>query len=228
VFRNHAPYSFGGADPTMTLYRNYARAVEVWMGPHKALFYRFLPLAKEVKVGDISSRTELRDRLKCKSFDWYLENLLPQLPTEARLLASGQIRNKKSNHCVDTLGRRKANDTVGHYRCLPKREPGYVSQMWMYSKTMEIISLENCLDASVSNPDSITYKPVKLFPCHRLGGNQLWHYTPTKQIIHQQSQLCLTVGDSRHSKLFLAKCDDNVSQEWVFTNIYQNDEFEDI
>ena len=106
---------------------------------------------------------------------------------------------------MDTLGRRKANDTIGHYRCLPKREPGYVSQvslgtnisegvssfrnwvcltlfiflqMWMYSKTMEIISLENCLDASVSNPDSKAYKPIKLFPCHKLGGNQLWHYSP--------------------------------------------------
>ena len=30
---------------------------------------------------------------------------------------------------MDTLGRRKANDTIGHYRCLPKREPGYVSQV---------------------------------------------------------------------------------------------------
>ena len=67
------------------------RLFQVWLDQHKALFYRFVPLAKDVNVGDITSRVKLREKLKCKSFDWYLDNLLPMLPTEKRLLASGQV-----------------------------------------------------------------------------------------------------------------------------------------
>ena len=52
-----------------------------------------------------------------------------------------------------------------------------ILQVWMYSKKYEIISLENCLDASVPDPDAITYKRVSLWPCHGLGGNQKWHYS---------------------------------------------------
>ena len=48
----------------------------------------------------------------------------------------------------------------------------------MYSKSYEIISLENCLDAAVPHPHARSYKRVTLFPCHGLGGNQKWYYSP--------------------------------------------------
>ena len=48
----------------------------------------------------------------------------------------------------------------------------------MYSKRYEIISLENCLDASVEDPNDISYKRVALYACHGLGGNQKWYYSP--------------------------------------------------
>ncbi|XP_063692928.1 polypeptide N-acetylgalactosaminyltransferase 1-like [Bolinopsis microptera] len=226
IFRDRAPYSFGGESQILTLYRNYARAVEVWLDGHKDLFYRFVPLAKDLDIGDISSRVNLRKRLNCKSFDWYLENLLPMLPTEKKLLASGQIRNNKIGQCVDTLGKRKANDTVSHYRCLPKREPGYTNQVWMYSKKYEVISLENCLDASIPDANAKTLKRVSLWPCHGLGGNQKWHYSSTQQIIHAESQLCLSVGDPSKPKLFLDKCDGSARQIFSFTNIYSQDDFD--
>ena len=65
--------------------------LQVWLDGHKELFYRFVPHARDIDIGDISSRVNLRKRLNCKSFDWYLDNLLPMLPTEKRLLASGQV-----------------------------------------------------------------------------------------------------------------------------------------
>ena len=47
----------------------------------------------------------------------------------------------------------------------------------MYSKNYEIISLENCLDASVPDANAVGFKRVSLWPCHGLGGNQKWHYS---------------------------------------------------
>ena len=47
----------------------------------------------------------------------------------------------------------------------------------MYSKKYEIISLENCLDASIPDANAKTLKRVSLWPCHGLGGNQKWHYS---------------------------------------------------
>ena len=48
----------------------------------------------------------------------------------------------------------------------------------------------------------------------------------TKQLIHDQSELCLSVGDPRNAKLFLDKCDGSANQMFTFTNIYTQDDFD--
>lgn len=42
--------------------------------------------------GDITSRRELRRKLKCKSFKWYLENIYPELFIPGDAVASGEVK----------------------------------------------------------------------------------------------------------------------------------------
>ncbi|XP_067665047.1 polypeptide N-acetylgalactosaminyltransferase 1-like isoform X2 [Haliotis asinina] len=72
------PYSFP-AGRYQTEMHNYKRAVEVWMGHYKKYVYEYFPAMKNLDAGDLSERVKLRERLKCRDFGWFLDNVWPEL-----------------------------------------------------------------------------------------------------------------------------------------------------
>ncbi|PNF39499.1 Polypeptide N-acetylgalactosaminyltransferase 1 [Cryptotermes secundus] len=91
IFRSFHPYTFPGGKDTHGI--NTARMVEVWLDEYKSLFYMHRPDLLGRDIGDLTERVNLKKRLKCKPFRWYLQNVYPGMfiPTE-NVEAFGQVR----------------------------------------------------------------------------------------------------------------------------------------
>mmetsp|Transcript_29001 Transcript_29001/g.93117 ORF Transcript_29001/g.93117 Transcript_29001/m.93117 type:complete len:303 (+) Transcript_29001:372-1280(+) len=76
MFRKQRPYSFHGEAAA----RNKKRLISVWLDNYTDEVYKAQPrLVDNSDMGDISARLALKDRLQCKSMDWYVKNVYPEL-----------------------------------------------------------------------------------------------------------------------------------------------------
>ncbi|XP_053732767.1 polypeptide N-acetylgalactosaminyltransferase 3 [Synchiropus splendidus] len=150
VFRTKSPHTFPKG--TQVIARNQVRLAEVWMDSYKEIFYRrnqqAAQMAREKSYGNVSKRLELRSRLQCKSFSWYLQNIYPEVfMPDLSPLRFGAIKN---------------------------------------------VGKDACLDAGENNDGS---KPLIMYPCHGLGGNQYFELSTHYEIRHNiQKELCLHGG----------------------------------
>jgi len=121
VFRNSAFWQgkdSGGVAykvPAADITRNKLRTAAVWMDEYSKLVeYASPPLPAGMTLGDLEPRRKLREKLQCKSFRWYLDNVAPKMfAPEANGLRAGALRNPATNACLDTLG----GNEPGLYPC---------------------------------------------------------------------------------------------------------------
>lgn len=214
VFRTKSPHTFPKG--TQVIARNQVRLAEVWMDDYKEIFYRrnqqAAQIAKEHSYGDISKRVDLKEKLQCKSFSWFLKNVYPEvfLP-DLNPVKFGSIKSIGKDACLDAGENNEGGKTLIMYPCHGMGG----NQYFEYSTHHEIrhnIQKELCLHAADG--------AVKLEDCQykghdtQTGSQQKWELRKDQLFFNKGSKKCLT---SHHENPSLVTCDPSDRyQQWVF------------
>ncbi|KAL7049519.1 hypothetical protein ACKWTF_003737 [Chironomus riparius] len=220
IYRGYAPFDNPRKGDFLT--KNYKRVAEVWMDEYKEYLYEKNPKYKSVDPGDLTEQLKIRDKLKCKSFDWFMKEVAFDLmdkypPVEPPNFASGAIQSLANpTFCVDTLSRGEKNKVGLYYCAMDKANPQATQNFALsWQRDIRIRHGEQCWDVSESGNS-----PVVLFGCHGMQGNQLFRYhLDTKMIQHVISNRCLDANVAK-KEVFVSTCDnDNSNQKWMFGSV---------
>ncbi|CAJ0578649.1 unnamed protein product, partial [Mesorhabditis spiculigera] len=209
IFRSIRPY---GTDRD-TMGKNALRTAKVWLDDYVEKFYEARPYLKKMGdyfVGDLSPRIELRQRLQCKPFSWYLNEIYPELlpgniPEEAAISHKLDLSKKylvrlaNTSLCIgaDSMGSRI---NVGSPIEVAKCNEADRKQVWRYTSKLELRPMGSsklCADA---------LKGAILMKCHNQGYHQEWKVTKTGQIFNASVGKCLHATAERSSHASLEFC----------------------
>jgi len=208
--------------PGHVIIKNKLRACRLWM-PDK-----FFDLCRRnngrlppgVEIGDLSWGHEVQNRLKCKSFDWYLTHVYPELfiPGDPKhTKARGAIRNPATNACLDSMGVSMADGAkIGAHTCHPDvLETGTQTFFLTAHDEIRLASSDfgKCVDRANSNTG------LAIYGCHGGGGNQLFHWdTSTGRLEEPSVNTCLAVEPAADGRFTLhtepCSTEPNKYQEW--------------
>ena len=160
------------AEDTMT--RNSLRVAKVWLDEFIEYYYDVNPDAKFVDTGDITSRVELRKKLKCKSFRWYLENIYPSYD---------EPKHKRSGIIEDQEKRRMPANSQSKYQPWNKRSRNYKRAFIMRLKNTSL-----CAQGETVVPEKGS--KVILATCNYKGKGQTWYETDRHELVLSKL-LCL-------------------------------------
>ncbi|XP_031560548.1 polypeptide N-acetylgalactosaminyltransferase 13-like isoform X2 [Actinia tenebrosa] len=206
VFRTRFPYSFPGGYTEVSV--NLARVVRVWMDDYKTFVYMKRPDLKTLQYGDIKSRLDLRKRLKCKGFKWYLDNIYPEqtLPGgDAKVY--GEIANPSNRMCIDTMGRGMGG-ALGYSLCHGMGG----NQLFFLTASGQLQSSDE------ANPVCVEAmgEEILLMGCDTNSESAQWT-TMGKSIYHKARKKCLE-SNAKTGTFTLKTCFGSAAQEWVFSN----------
>jgi len=211
IFRSWSPYPWR-TDINVLTY-NPLRVAEVWMDDFKYLYYdRFgrwdKPLEQRIGgYGDVSARKELRERLGCQSFKWYLDQVALDVP-QPQLYASGEVFNMAKRLCLDQEDRRtNAGLKLTTSTC---RMTGG-NQYWIYRTNGQLTRDYLCVGAVETEGDI----EVQMLNCE---DHTAWSYnTEENLLVYKGTDHCLAF--KQDDSLTLLPCDGSSPlQKWHFTH----------
>lgn len=226
IFRKSSPYSFPGGIAEI-LYSNLARVALVWMDEWKEFYFKYSPEAARLRDRQsVRERLQLRERLRCKSFRWYLDTIWPQhfFPMDDRFF--GKVRNRYSERCLQSGGPGPAGSggrAGGQHSSGPataaKCAPGddtLAGQLFVMTADGVIMTDESvCLDAPTRD-DAQRRPKVRLSACSDTARQRWQHDAQSQTFRHPASGMCLTeMGDD----IVLDECSSDTRQKWALQDV---------
>lgn len=226
IFRKRRPYGSPAGQDTMA--HNSLRLAHVWLDEYKEQYFSLRPYLRTKSYGNIDERVELRKKLGCKSFQWYLDNIYPEMqvsgpnakpqqplfinrgPKRPKVLQRGRLRHLQSSLCLVARGHPSQKGGLVVLKACDDTDP---SQVWTYNEEHELV-LNNllCLDM----PETRSSDPPWLMKCHGAGGSQQWTFGKNNRLYQVSFGQCLKGVDPLSSKGFVAMaiCDGSPMQQW--------------
>ncbi|KAI4882277.1 hypothetical protein NFI96_027219 [Prochilodus magdalenae] len=219
IYRKYVPYKVPGG---VSLARNLKRVAEVWMDEYAEYIYQRRPEYRHLSAGDVTAQKELRARLNCKSFKWFMTDVAWDLPkhyppVEPPAAAWGELRNVGSGLCMESK-----HFSSGSPLRVETCVKGRGEAAWSHGQVFTFGWRE---DIRVGDPlhtkkvcfDAISHNsPVTLYDCHGMKGNQLWRYRKDKTLYHPISNSCIDHNPTE-KRVFMNSCDSSSpSQQWIF------------
>ena len=156
LFRKFLPYSFPGKiDGVEVIYKNYQRVVDVWMDEYAEFYYAIKPRYPFTKKEQtlLEKRKRLRRDLNCKSFKWYLQTVIPEMPLPWKNASyQGQLKNLGSWLCLDSEER---DNFVGTTWCTEEKPSQY------------FYFVDGLLMANSSHCVVMSSEGLKILPCRK-------------------------------------------------------------
>ncbi|KAL2095771.1 hypothetical protein ACEWY4_007919 [Coilia grayii] len=216
IARTKKPYHSNIAFHTR---RNALRVAEVWMDEYKSNVYLAWNLPMEnhgIDYGDVSQRVALRKSLQCKNFEWYLDNIYPEMRRYNSTLFYGEIRNNNvTNLCVDQG--EKENHTATLHPC-----HGWGPQLGRYTKEGYLFlgPLGSTGEDTRCIVDDRVSSSPQLLNCDKISSVQqkTWSFAQNEAIVNRATGRCLEVVPANvlfGYMLVLRSC---TGQRWTIKN----------
>ncbi|EZG50617.1 glycosyltransferase family protein [Gregarina niphandrodes] len=222
IYRNGG---VGYSSPDKSVWLNKLRTARLWMDEHFLIAKEFIDT--KVSIGNVDKILELKERLKCKPFSWFLKNVDPthEIQSLEDVQILGEIRtiqkHKGGIQCLDLLGN-KVGEPFGVFGC--HKQGG--NQRWLKDrKGKQIISAlddSRCLGRDKEGN-------AKLYYCSEERYSENWIYNNNTQHFEHHDEdygvTCLAI-DKEPTVVKFLECDDNdLNQLWEF-DIWIKPEYE--
>ena len=208
------------------------------MDDYKKIFYMYRPDLLTIDIGDVTARRTLRKDLSCKSFEWYLDNIVPdKFVLTHHSKAYGRAMNVAygKSMCLDNM--QNNEDLAYNLGIYPCHAELSMSQFFAVSKGGQLRREESCAEVEGYGEDGI----VKMVPCPLIPtDDQKWIRTPVfhymtlilfkpitfyiffqrGELIHERSGKCLDRGTKMESSdVTISPCVGIPSQIWKFDTL---------